>query len=161
MVKKGFTIIELLVVIAIIAMVATLSLVSYNGAQDKAQSEQVQAIAGSVARKADAYYAQYGSYPSYCQLVMGDTAATGSGTGVGTAGCSSSNQNSTPSNTRLSDLNTIRATTPTAADRTTVMYKKCTSPSNSAQMRYYDPTLASPNMVYIGLHGASSSAQCS
>lgn len=61
---RGFTIIELLIVIVVIAILATIVIVSYNGAQIKAQQAKIDADLTNVRQLVENYFAQHGSYPA-------------------------------------------------------------------------------------------------
>ncbi len=84
---KGFTIVELLVVIVVIGILAAITMVSYSGVTTKANLSANKANASSVISAADAYFAEYGTYPTKATLsngsvkvpssiVIGDTAPT-------------------------------------------------------------------------------------
>ena len=62
--QKGFTIVELLIVIVVIAILAAISIVAYTGIQQRARNSSAFSLASQIAKKADAYYAINGSYPT-------------------------------------------------------------------------------------------------
>jgi prepilin-type N-terminal cleavage/methylation domain-containing protein len=66
--KKGFTIVELLIVIVVIGILATLVIVTFTGIQQKARNSQRQTDINAVDSHVEAFYAQYGAYPTYTQL---------------------------------------------------------------------------------------------
>ncbi len=65
---KGFTIVELLIVIVVIGILAAITIVAYNGIQNRARTSSAQATATTVVKKAEAYNALLGSYPTVAQL---------------------------------------------------------------------------------------------
>jgi prepilin-type N-terminal cleavage/methylation domain-containing protein len=66
--QKGFTIVELLIVIVVIAILATLVIVTFTGIQRKARDSQRQTDINAVASHVEAFYAQYGYYPTLLDL---------------------------------------------------------------------------------------------
>lgn len=62
--EKGFTIVELLIVIVVIAILAAIVLVAYNGIQNSARTTAAQSAAQTVVKKAEAYNAELGTYPT-------------------------------------------------------------------------------------------------
>lgn len=62
--STGFTLIELLVVITIIAILAGLSFAGVQGALKSAKKAEVRAMANQIKLGIEAYYAEYGYYPS-------------------------------------------------------------------------------------------------
>ncbi len=60
----AFTLIELLVVIAIIAILAGLSFAGMQGALKQGRKTEVRAMANQIKVAIEAYYAEYGYYPS-------------------------------------------------------------------------------------------------
>jgi len=62
--EKGFTIVELLIVIVVIAILAAIVLVAYNGIQNNARTTSAEAAASTIVKKAEAYNAKVGSYPT-------------------------------------------------------------------------------------------------
>jgi len=66
--SKGFTIVELLIVIVIIGILATLVIVTFTGIQKKARDSQRQTDINAVDSHVEAFYAQYGYYPTLADL---------------------------------------------------------------------------------------------
>jgi prepilin-type N-terminal cleavage/methylation domain-containing protein len=66
--SKGFTIVELLIVIVVIGILATLVIVTFTGIQQKARNSQRQTDINAVDSHVEAFYAQYGFYPSQADL---------------------------------------------------------------------------------------------
>lgn len=66
--NKGFTIVELLIVIVVIGILATLVIVTFTGIQQKARNTQRQTDINAVDSHVEAFYAQYGAYPTVAQL---------------------------------------------------------------------------------------------
>ncbi len=53
--ERGFTIVELLIVIVVIAILAAITIVAYNGIQSRAKASSAEALASSIAKKAEVY----------------------------------------------------------------------------------------------------------
>ncbi len=66
--NKGFTIVELLIVIVVIGILATLVIVTFTGIQQKARNSQRQTDINAVDSHVEAFYAQYGFYPTQADL---------------------------------------------------------------------------------------------
>jgi prepilin-type N-terminal cleavage/methylation domain-containing protein len=66
--SKGFTIVELLIVIVVIGILATLVIVTFTGIQQKARNSQRQTDINAVDSHVEAFYAQYGFYPTQADL---------------------------------------------------------------------------------------------
>ncbi|HEY4160520.1 MAG TPA: type II secretion system protein [Candidatus Saccharimonadales bacterium] len=66
--SKGFTIVELLIVIVVIAILATLVIVTFTGIQQKARDSQRQTDVNALDSHLEAFYANYGFYPSLKDL---------------------------------------------------------------------------------------------
>ncbi|HEU4967123.1 MAG TPA: prepilin-type N-terminal cleavage/methylation domain-containing protein [Candidatus Saccharimonadales bacterium] len=66
--QKGFTIVELLIVIIIIGILATLVIVTFTGIQAKARDSKRQTDLNAVDSHVEAFFAQYGFYPSLADL---------------------------------------------------------------------------------------------
>ena len=66
--SKGFTIVELLIVIVVIGILATLVIVTFTGIQQKARNSQRQTDINAVDSHVEAFYAQYGYYPTLADL---------------------------------------------------------------------------------------------
>jgi prepilin-type N-terminal cleavage/methylation domain-containing protein len=74
--SRGFTIVELLIVIVVIAILAAITIVAYNGIQNRAKTSAGQALANTIAKKAEAYNTLNSTYPTYCQFVLNVTTVT-------------------------------------------------------------------------------------
>lgn len=66
--NSGFTIVELLIVIVVIGILAAITIVAYNGVQTRAKASAVQNLVSTLARKAGAYQATTGQYPTADQF---------------------------------------------------------------------------------------------
>ncbi len=66
--QKGFTIVELLIVIVVIGILATLVIVTFAGIQKKARDSQRQTDIQAVNAQVEAFYTQYGFYPTLLDL---------------------------------------------------------------------------------------------
>ena len=62
-IQKGFTIVELIIVIIVIGILAAISIVSYNGAQDKAEFSRAQTDMKHINDAILLYRAKNGKYP--------------------------------------------------------------------------------------------------
>lgn len=69
---KGFTIVELLIVIVVMGILATIVIVTYQGVQDKANTQKNQQYAREVREKATAYNSLKTEYPA-SKTVFSDT----------------------------------------------------------------------------------------
>ena len=74
--SKGFTIVELLIVIVVIGILATLVIVTFTGIQQKARNSKRETDINAVDSHVEAFYAQYGFYPTLADL-QDQTANTG------------------------------------------------------------------------------------
>jgi len=63
-VNRGFTIVELLIVIVVIGILAGITIVAYNGIQNRAYDAAVQNDILAISKKAGAFYATEGHYPT-------------------------------------------------------------------------------------------------
>ena len=68
---SGFTIVELLIVIVVIGILAAITIVAYNGIQNRANGTAAEALAVDMVKKAEAYNAVEGTYPSAAILKAG------------------------------------------------------------------------------------------
>ena len=66
--QKGFTLVELLIVIIIIGILATLVIVTFTGVQQKARDSKRQTDLNALDSHVEAFYAQYGFYPTLADL---------------------------------------------------------------------------------------------
>lgn len=66
--KDGFTIVELLIVIVVIGILATLVIVTFTGIQQKGRNAQRQTDINAVDSHVEAFYAQYGFYPTLADI---------------------------------------------------------------------------------------------
>jgi len=74
--QKGFTIVELLIVVVIIGILAAIVLVAYNGLTNRARLASSQETASTLAKKAESYNAENGSYPQTFAALSGAAATT-------------------------------------------------------------------------------------
>jgi len=100
--NDGFTIVELLIVIVVIGILAAITIVAYNGVQNRAKTASAQSLAETIEKKAEAWNAVKGSYPTLSQLTTGD---------------------STVPEAKLDDTTSVQAANPT--DEKKVGYKVC------------------------------------
>jgi prepilin-type N-terminal cleavage/methylation domain-containing protein len=80
--QAGFTIVELLIVIVVIGILAAITIVAYNGVQTRARAAAVQNLVTTLSRKASAYNATTGQYPTGDQFKFNqatDSTVTNSG----------------------------------------------------------------------------------
>lgn len=66
--SKGFTIVELLIVIVVIGILATLVIVTFANVQKKGRDSQRQTDVNAITSQVEAFYAQYGYYPTVTDL---------------------------------------------------------------------------------------------
>ncbi len=117
---KGFTIVELLIVIVVIGILAAITIVAYNGIQNRARTSSAQATATTVVKKAEAYNALEGSYPTVAQL-----------------------EAATPQESSLEGTGITLSTTLNADNGTnTVRYQRCDS-GQGFNVLHYDYTVSS------------------
>jgi prepilin-type N-terminal cleavage/methylation domain-containing protein len=62
--NQGFTIVELLIVIVVIGILALLVITTYSGIQQKARNSKRQTDLSSIQTQLEAFYQNYGYYPS-------------------------------------------------------------------------------------------------
>ena len=74
--NKGFTIVELLIVIVVIGILATLVIVTFTGIQQKARNSQSQTDINAIDSHVEAFYAQYGFYPTLADVQTASFAST-------------------------------------------------------------------------------------
>lgn len=130
--QKGFTIVELLIVIVVIGILAALVLNTFAGVQKRARDTKRQNSINSLSTQLEAYYTNYGSYPSAGVLasnngLTSDTWITGNLKGFDI------NATKAPGKTYTSPANSISAST--SADKDTFGYvttpASCASPTDS------------------------------
>ena len=137
--KSGFTIVELLIVIVVIGILAAITIVAYNGVQNRSKTAAGQALANSIEKKAAAWAAVKGLYPTNAQLVAGDSTVPEA-------------KLDTASSITTAALNSLNAN-----NGNTVNYQgNCTS--GGAYVGWYDYT--SGAMVQRAMGGATSGAGC-
>lgn len=66
--QSGFTIVELLIVIVIIGILAGLVITTFAGIQARARDSERQTDINAIQKQLEAYYANYGGYPSLADL---------------------------------------------------------------------------------------------
>lgn len=71
--EKGFTIVELLIVIVVIGILAAIVTVAYQGVTNRAKTAKSSGLASSVMKKAEAYAAEVGTYPTALTQLTGAT----------------------------------------------------------------------------------------
>ena len=75
--QKGFTIVELLIVIVIIGILAAIVIVAYNGITNRAKASKTQSTVANIVKKAEAYNAENGTYPTtLATLLTADSSTT-------------------------------------------------------------------------------------
>jgi prepilin-type N-terminal cleavage/methylation domain-containing protein len=136
---RGFTIVELLIVIVIIGILAAIVIVAYNGVTNRAKASKAKAAATQVLKKAEAYNAEIGSYPSTHALMTGATSTLSYYlTGV------------TPSNANI-------AAAP--ANESTIEIASCTG--GGYRVQYWDYSKATPAIgTDVNYGGATTSSVC-
>ena len=75
--QKGFTIVELLIVIVVIGILAAITIVAYTGIQNRAKNSTAQSAASTLAKKAEAYFAENSQYPNTADVITGTGAQNG------------------------------------------------------------------------------------
>src|SRR5690606_3137118 len=77
--RAGFTLVELLIVIVVLAIIAAISVVSYNGIQQRAEAQKVEATIVSYIKTLEMYRAVHGEWPTpdpsyvYSAICLGPT----------------------------------------------------------------------------------------
>lgn len=74
--QKGFTIVELLIVIVIIGILAAIVIVAYNGVTNRAKASKTQSTVANILKKAEAYNAENGTYPTTLATLTGAASST-------------------------------------------------------------------------------------
>ena len=74
--ERGFTIVELLIVIVVIGILAAITIVSFNGVTARANTTNAQSAAEAAIKKAEAYNAETGAYPTTPAALTGAAATT-------------------------------------------------------------------------------------
>lgn len=69
--QKGFTIVELLIVIVVIGILAAITIVAYNGIQNRANDNTIQADLSNFAKLMEIQKVDIGRYPSILTSAMG------------------------------------------------------------------------------------------
>ncbi len=72
----GFTIVELLIVIVVIAVLAAITIVAYTGIRNRAEADAGLVAATSSIKKAQAYNAEIGTYPTAPSQLTGAASTT-------------------------------------------------------------------------------------
>jgi prepilin-type N-terminal cleavage/methylation domain-containing protein len=133
--QRGFTIVELLIVIVVISILTAITVVAYNGVQNRARTVAAQSAANNVQKKAEAYNAEEGSYPSTLAALTGaSSSASYSLTGI-----------------------TFSAADPSSpSNPATVSFYTCTGGGN--KIGYYNYTTQAAGYIYTG--PATSGSTC-
>lgn len=120
----GFTIVELLIVVVVIGILAAIVVVAYTGIQARARTASGEALASSIAKKAEAFKVFYDRYPGTCELQTDRYGAGGSPCSAGTS--------DVPNEAKLNNANlVIFSASATGADYTTG------GSNNNATVGYY------------------------
>jgi prepilin-type N-terminal cleavage/methylation domain-containing protein len=94
--NSGFTIVELLIVIVVIGVLAAITIVAYNGITNRANANASLSAATGATKKASAYNAEIGSWPTAPSQLTGAASTTSYQlTGVTFATATSTTSNNT------------------------------------------------------------------
>ena len=142
--ERGFTIVELLIVIVVIGILAAITIVAYNGVQNRARATTNQATAQEVQSKAEVYAADTGN-------------GTFPASGTAFEAYATTDTASLSPNTKTA----LSPTAPSATNASGVNYAPCpaTNPTG-AKIGYWDPSLATPAIVYLYAGTATSASTC-
>jgi prepilin-type N-terminal cleavage/methylation domain-containing protein len=97
--ERGFTIVELLIVIVVIGILAAITIVSFNGVTARANTANASSAAEAAIKKAEAYNAETGAYPTTPGALTGAAATTTyqlTGVVFNTVGTTGTSQFTTP-----------------------------------------------------------------
>ena len=155
--QQGFTIVELLIVIVVIGILAAITIVAYNGIQNRGKLSSAQSTANVIAKKAEAWNSIQSSYPTYCQFATATVGATGTASGVGSAGCTGAGA-AAPSEAKLDDptLIAIAGAVTSGNGVNTVQYIPCGSaPHTGARIHFWNYTAGTPAITSTSTTPAS------
>tara|TARA_B100001250_G_C19647158_1_gene720919 strand:- start:413 stop:898 length:486 start_codon:yes stop_codon:yes gene_type:complete len=144
--QQGFTIVELLIVVVVIGILAAIVIVAYNGVTQSARNTGYKSDAASIAKLAETYNAQVGSYPQTAANFSSSSYPGKMPSSIDVIVTSGTVTNTTSSGT--SD--------PTTSNHTWAMYENTSSGKKFYSMRACGASTGAT--IYYPVLGAASSA---